>query len=56
MILQLKIAIMPTKINYKVCDPRFGTLHVLFLILKEFNVLLAYALKIETNILKYFQC
>ena len=56
MILQLKIAIMPTKINYKVCDPRFGILHEMFLILKEFKVLLDYALKIETNSLKYFQC
>ena len=56
MILQLEIAIMPTKINYKVSDPRFGTLHVLYLILKEFKVLLDYALKIETNSLKYFQC
>ena len=56
MILQLKIAIIPMKINYKVSDPRFGTLHVLYLILKEFKVLLDYALKIETNSLKYFQC
>ena len=56
MILQLKIPIFPTKINYKVSDPRFGTLHVLYLILKEFKVLLDYALKIETNSLKYFQC
>ena len=56
MILQLKIAIMPTKINYKVSDPRFGALHILYLILNEFKVLLDYALKIETNSLKYFQC
>ena len=54
MILQLKIAIMPTKINYKVFDPRFGTLHVLYLILKEFKVLhiRLQALKIEINSLK----
>ena len=30
MILQLEIAIMPTKLNYKVSDPRFGMLHVLY--------------------------
>ena len=52
MILQLEIAIMPTKINYKVCDPRFGTLHVLYLILKEFKLLLDYKLEKKTNSLK----